>query len=136
MYSNHNIIRGALAKSDYEKKMGVLSGEMTYDVLQLTQELLDIVSSSDIGGVFLGFAVPTTIPPTSENVNGFYFSIEPGTYTNFIGRNGSPLVISGAVEVLYCVKEDDNMFWVHEEIQEKFDIESVSIEDINNITRN
>lgn len=58
--------------------------EITGDLLQST--LLNIVNT--LGAEynkykFLGFASPSTVPPTSEEGKLFYFASEPGEYINF-----------------------------------------------------
>lgn len=138
MSDNYSTLRRGVSRSIYRKDNklipGEITGNMTGDILYFTQELLDIVNSSGISGIFLGFATPSTIP-TSQAVNGFYFSSEPGVYPHFIGKNNTPIVITGSFEVIYCIEDNGNLIWTHEEIATDFEIDSITVADINNIIR-
>lgn len=56
--------------------------EITGDLLQ--QTLLAVINQFGAGAVFLGIATPTTVPANTD-VNGFYFAVENGVYSNFDG---------------------------------------------------
>lgn len=137
----YNALKDTLAKAVYKRDSKLVTG-VNGDIIQLTQDLLDLVGSSSRGnsnggsGTFLGIANSRTIP--AYELGGFYFSSDKGTYINFIGKNNNPITINGDFEVIYCIKENDELIWVHENIQINTvaDVETVSYEDINNIIRN
>lgn len=57
--------------------------EITGDIMQST--LVNIVDTIGVNYKFLGIATPSTIPPSNEEGNLFYFANQEGTYTNFNG---------------------------------------------------
>ena len=95
---------------------------ITGNILQ--EELLKIVSALDLGGMFLGFASKSTNPGNEgkSRANGFYFSTEEGTYTNFIGSNNQPLVIGSDLEIIYREVINDTLTWNHRSIASQFSI--------------
>lgn len=82
--------------------------EITGDVLQST--LLSIVNTLGADYKFLGFAVPSTVPPTSEEGNLFYFAIAPGNYSNFKTNTGN-LTIAIENGVFFFTKNAADSYW-------------------------
>ena len=95
---------------------------ITGNILQ--EELLKIVSALDLGGMFLGFASKSTNPENEgkSRANGFYFSTEEGTYTNFIGSNNQPLVIGSDLEIIYREVNNDSLNWNHRSIASQLSV--------------
>lgn len=96
--------------------------DITGNILQ--EELLKIVSALDLGGMFLGFASKSTNPVNEgkSRANGFYFSTEEGTYTNFIGSNNQSLVIGSDLEIIYREVNNDTLTWNHRSIASQFSV--------------
>ena len=82
--------------------------EITGNLLQST--LLNIVNTLGADYKFLGFAMPSTVPPTSEEGRLFYFASEVGEYPNFKRSDESEYVnIGPGVSVI--TKEANSNFW-------------------------
>ena len=82
--------------------------EITGDLLQST--LLNIVNTIGADYKFLGFASPSTVPPTSEEGRLFYFASEVGEYINFPTSGENTWITIG--EGLYMfTKEANSDFW-------------------------
>lgn len=85
--------------------------EITGNVLQST--LLNIVNTIGADYKFLGFAMPSTVPPTSEEGRLFYFASEVGEYNNFPTSGKNTHITIG--EGLYLfIKEADSDYWKEE----------------------
>ena len=82
--------------------------EITGDLLQST--LFSIVNTIGADYKFLGFANPSTVPPTSEEVNLFYFAQEAGDYSNFKTSTGN-LVISVENGIFFFTKDATDSYW-------------------------
>lgn len=82
--------------------------EITGSLLQST--LLNIVNTLGADYKFLGFASPSTVPPTSEEGNLFYFAIKPGNYSNFKTNTGN-LVITIENGVFFFTKNATDSYW-------------------------
>lgn len=82
--------------------------EITGNLLQST--LLNIVNTLGADYKFLGFATPSTVPPTSEEGNLFYFAIKPGNYSNFKTNTGN-LVITIENGVFFFTKNATDSYW-------------------------
>lgn len=85
--------------------------EITGPILQST--LLNIVNTLGADYKFLGFASPSTVPPTSDEGRLFYFASEVGEYINFptIGENTHITIGEG----LYLfTKEANSDYWKYE----------------------
>ena len=82
--------------------------EITGNLLQST--LLNIVNALGADYKFLGFASPSTVPPTSEEGNLFYFAIKPGNYSNFKTNTGN-LVITIENGVFFFTKNATDSYW-------------------------
>lgn len=82
--------------------------EITGNLLQST--LLNIVNTLGADYKFLGFASPSTVPPTSEEGNLFYFAIKPGNYSNFKTNTGN-LVITIENGVFFFTKNATDSYW-------------------------
>lgn len=82
--------------------------EITGNLLQST--LLNIVNTLGADYKFLGFASPSTVPPTSEEGRLFYFASKAGEYINFPTTGENTQVVTG--EGLYLfTKEADSDYW-------------------------
>ena len=82
--------------------------EITADLLQST--LLNIVNTIGTDYKFLGFATPSTVPPTSEEGILFYFASEAGEYPNFKESDKNEYVnIGPGVSVI--TKEANSDYW-------------------------
>lgn len=101
--------------------------DITGDKLQ--NALIQIIDNLDLGGLFLGFANTLTTP--NYQANGFYFSNGSGTYSNFIGLNGNPLIIGDGLEVIYRTKIDDSWFWKNSTVEGL--ISSITNNEIDNL---
>ena len=82
--------------------------EITGSLLQST--LLNIVNTLGADYKFLGFASPSTVPPTSEEGNLFYFATIPGDYSNFKTNTGN-LVITIENGVFFFTKNATDSYW-------------------------
>lgn len=82
--------------------------EITGDLLQST--LLNIVNVIGADYKFLGFASPSTVPPTSEEGRLFYFASEAGEYPNFRESDENEYVNIGP-GVSIITKEANSNFW-------------------------
>lgn len=82
--------------------------EITGNLLQST--LLNIVNTLGAYYKFLGFASPSTVPPTSEEGRLFYFASAAGEYVNFPITGENAYVVTG--EGLYLfTKEANSDYW-------------------------
>lgn len=82
--------------------------EITGNLLQST--LLNIVNTLGADYKFLGFASPSTDPPTSEEGRLFYFASEAGEYPNFKESDENEYVnIGPGVSVI--TKEANSNYW-------------------------
>lgn len=85
--------------------------EITGNLLQST--LLNIVNTLGADYKFLGFASPSTVPPTSEEGRLFYFASRAGDYVNFPTTGENTHIITG--EGLYMfTKETNSNYWKEE----------------------
>ena len=82
--------------------------EITGDLLQST--LLNIVNTIGADYKFLGFATPSTVPPTSEEGRLFYFASEAGEYPNFKESDENEYVNIGP-GVSIITKEANSDYW-------------------------
>lgn len=82
--------------------------EITGNLLQST--FLNVVNTIGADYKFLGFATPSTVPPTSEEGNLFYFAITPGNYSNFRTSTGN-LVISIENGIFFFTKNATESYW-------------------------
>ena len=82
--------------------------EITGPTMQST--LFNIVNTLGADYKFLGFATPSTVPPTSEQGNLFYFAIKPGNYSNFKTNTGN-LVITIENGVFFFTKNATDSYW-------------------------
>ena len=82
--------------------------EITGNLLQST--LLSIVNTIGADCKFLGFATPSTVPPTGEGENLFYFAITPGNYSNFKTNTGN-LVITIKNGIFFFTKNATDSYW-------------------------
>lgn len=89
--------------------------EITGNLLQST--LLNVVNTIGADYKFLGFATPSTVPPTSEEGNLFYFAIIPGNYSNFKTNTGN-LVITIENGVFFFTKNATDSYWSSNKIFE------------------
>ena len=80
--------------------------EITGDLLQST--LLNIVNTLETDYKFLGFAIPSTVPPTSEGGNLFYFATTPGNYSNFKTSTGNLVIENG---IFFFTKNATDSYW-------------------------
>ena len=87
--------------------------EITGDLLQST--LLNIVNTIGANYKFLGFASPSTVPPTSEEGRLFYFASEAGEYLNFKKSDKNEYVNIG-LGISVITKEADSKFWKADEL--------------------
>lgn len=60
----------------------------------LQEQLINIVNGLDLGALLLGVATPLSTPDTQAN--GFYFGLQPGTYTNFPTINGETITVDSS----------------------------------------
>lgn len=82
--------------------------EITGNLLQST--LLNIVNTLGADYKFLGFASPSTVPPTSEEGKLFYFASKAGEYINFPTTDKNTHVVTE--EGLYLLtKEANSDYW-------------------------
>ena len=89
--------------------------EITGDLLQST--LLSIVDTLGTDYKFLGFAKPSTVPPTSEECRLFYFASKAGEYINFPTTGGNTHIVTE--EGLYLfTKEATEPRWNSDKIFE------------------
>ena len=89
--------------------------EITGNLLQST--LLNIVNTLGADYKFLGFAMPSTVPPTSEEGRLFYFASEAGEYINFPTTGENTWITIG--EGLYMfTKEANSNYWKEETLIE------------------
>ena len=85
--------------------------EITGDLLQST--LLNIVNTIGADYKFLGFASPSTVPPTNEEGRLFYFASAAGEYINFPTTGENTRIVTG--EGLYLfTKEANSNYWKEE----------------------
>lgn len=85
--------------------------EITGNLLQST--LLNIVNTIGAGYKFLGFAMPSTVPPTSEEGGLFYFASAAGEYVNFPTTGENTHIVKE--EGLYLfTKEANSDYWKYE----------------------
>ena len=85
--------------------------EITGDLLQST--LLNIVNTLGADYKFLGFASPSTVPPTSEEGRLFYFASKAGEYINFPTTSENTHIVTE--EGLYLfTKEANSDYWKYE----------------------
>lgn len=82
--------------------------EITGNLLQST--LLNIVNTLGADYKFLGFAMPSTVPPTSEEGRLFYFALEAGEYNNFHTSGENTHITIGEGSYLF-IKEADSDYW-------------------------
>lgn len=82
--------------------------EITGNLLKST--LLNVVNTIGADYKFLGFAMPSTVPPTSEEGNLFYFATIPGDYSNFRTSTGN-LVISIENGIFFFTKNATKSYW-------------------------
>lgn len=82
--------------------------EITGNLLQST--LLNIVNTLGADYKFLGFAMPSTVPPTSEEGRLFYFASEAGEYPNFKESDENEYVTIGP-GVSIITKEANSNYW-------------------------
>ena len=79
------------------------------DILQ--EQLISIVEAVDKGMLFMGTATPATTP--SGQSRCCLMASRPGTYTNFTGTDGNPVVVAqGEVALLCTVFVENDMRWV------------------------
>ena len=82
--------------------------EITGSILQST--LLNIINTIGADYKFLGFASPSTVPPTSEEGRLFYFASESGEYVNFPTSGENTWIV--IKEGLYMfTKEANSDYW-------------------------
>ena len=82
--------------------------EITGDVLQST--LLNIVNTLGADYKFLGFASPSTVPPTREEGRLFYFASEVGEYPKFPTSGENTYITIGEGLSLFT-KEANSDYW-------------------------
>ena len=85
--------------------------EITGNLLQST--LLNIVNTLGADYKFLGFASPSTVPPTSEEGRLFYFASEAGEYINFPTSGENTHITIGEGLCLFT-KEANSDYWKEE----------------------
>ncbi len=84
--------------------------EITGQLLQST--LLNIVNTIGAEYKFLGFASPSTVPPTSEEGKLFYFASTTGNYVNFpISAEANEYIIIEGEGLYLFTKEADSNYW-------------------------
>lgn len=82
--------------------------EITGNLLQST--LLNVVNTIGADYKFLGLAMPSTVPPTSEECRLFYFASGAGEYINFTTTGENTHIITE--EGLYLfTKEANSEYW-------------------------
>ena len=87
--------------------------EITGDLLQST--LLNIVNTIGADYKFLGFATPSTVPPTSKESKLLYFASKAGKYVNFPTSTENAYITIG--EGLYMfTKETNSNYWKEESL--------------------
>lgn len=86
--------------------------EITGNLLQST--LLNIVNTLEADYKFLGFAMPSTVPPTSEEGSLLYFASAAGEYVNFPTSGENTYIVTG--EGLYMFTKKANSDYWKEEI--------------------
>lgn len=85
--------------------------EITGPILQST--LLNIVNTLGADYKFLGFASPSTVPPTSKEGRLFYFASEAGEYVNFPTTGKNTWIVTD--DGLYMfTKEANSDYWKEE----------------------
>lgn len=76
----------------------------------LQAKMLSVVNGLDAGAMFMGVATPASIPSTQANC--FFLATQAGTYTNFIGTNGSAITLAeGEAALISSVIYQDNLRW-------------------------
>lgn len=89
--------------------------EITGDLLQ--NILLSIVNTVGADYKFLGFAKPSTVPPTSEEGRLFYFASAAGEYLNFpTSAENAHIVIGNGLYMF--TKEANSDYWEEEVLLE------------------
>lgn len=89
--------------------------EITGNLLQST--LLNIINTLGADYKFLGFAIPSTVPPTSEEGRLFYFASDSGDYVNFPTSNGNASIDKrDGLHIL--TKEANSNYWKEETLIE------------------
>ena len=83
--------------------------EITGSLLQST--LLNIVNTLGAGYKFLGFATPSTVPPTSEEGNLLYFATTPGNYSNFRTSTGNLVISTEENGIFFFTKNATESYW-------------------------
>jgi hypothetical protein len=76
----------------------------------LQEQLINIVNGLDLGALLLGVATPSLAPNTEAN--GFYFGLQPGTYTNFPTINGQTITVDSS-EVAIIVRSGNYWSKIH-----------------------
>ena len=76
----------------------------------LQEQLINIVNGLDLGALLLGVATPLSTPDTQAN--GFYFGLQPGTYTNFPTINGETITVDSS-EVAIIVRSGNYWSKIH-----------------------
>ena len=76
----------------------------------LQEQLINIVNGLDLGALLLGVATPSLTPNTEAN--GFYFGLQPGTYTNFPTINGETITVDSS-EVAIIVRSGNYWSKIH-----------------------
>lgn len=76
----------------------------------LQEQLINIVNGLDLGALLLGVATPSLAPNTEAN--GFYFGLQPGTYTNFPTINGETITVESS-EVAIIVRSGNYWSKIH-----------------------
>ena len=82
--------------------------EITGNLLQST--LLNIVNTIGADYKFLGFAKPSTVPPTSEEGRLFYFASEAGEYLNFPTTDENTHIVTGEGLSIFT-KDSNSEYW-------------------------
>lgn len=82
--------------------------EITGSILQST--LLNIINTIGADYKFLGFASPSTVPPTSEEGRLFYFASESGEYVNFPTSDKNTWIVIGEGLCMFT-KEANSDYW-------------------------
>ena len=82
--------------------------EITGNLLQST--LLNIVNTLGADYKFLGFAMPSTVPPTSEEGRLFYLASGAGEYINFPTTDENTHIVTGEGLSIFT-KEANSEYW-------------------------
>ena len=77
----------------------------------MQEQLMLVVNAMAAGAVYLGTAVPATVPTTEANC--WFLATTPGTYTNFLDTSGNAITLSqGEAAVIRSTIYQDNLRWV------------------------